>query len=173
MNPVAIIALIIIGGLWFACVSVFFVFSVMGIVGALRESALFDRQENHSASKSFCLTNNRRSAPKEYSMKNRIALVVLLACGLAATSLLSSCSTLDIPVEIQVVGTDNLGNQYDVTVGPDGVYGTITSVVGQELYTLSDDGFAVTLPDGKGGTVRVRIKRADQSAINNQQSALP
>lgn len=98
MNPVALVAVILIGGLWAIVASAFLIWSIVGLVGALRESRFFDQPS----------TTNRRSAPKENTMKNRIALVLLLACGLAATSLLTTgCQLFDgVGVEVALVTED-------------------------------------------------------------------
>lgn len=112
-------------------------------------------------------------------MKRRIALVLLLACGLTATHLLTGCGTLgngqlDLPVEITVEYHDNFGNGFVVVAGPDGIAvpeARYASVKTGALYEITETGgFLVTAPDGQ---TKVRIRRADQSAINNQKSAMP
>jgi hypothetical protein len=98
-------------------------------------------------------------------MKAVITFVFGVLIGVAIVLGQLGCSTLgngkiDAPVEITVQGTDNLGNAYEVTLGPDGVTGEIRSVVGGNLYELSDDGFTVTVPTSTGPKT-ITIKRVE------------
>ena len=45
MNPVALIAMIIVFGLWFVVASAFLIYGIIGIVGALRDSRFFDQPD--------------------------------------------------------------------------------------------------------------------------------
>jgi len=79
---------------------------------------------------------------------------------------LSGCSTfgngkIDSPVQISVIGRDNLGNQYDVELGPDGFVASVTSVVGGNLYAISEDGFTVTIPTEIGPMI-IMINRVEE-----------
>jgi hypothetical protein len=95
-----------------------------------------------------------------------IMTIILIAIAGAIYLGITGCSTLgngkvDIPVEITVQGTDNLGNAYDVTLGPDGVTGEIRSVVGGNLYEVSEEGFKITVPTETGPKV-ITVKRVDK-----------
>jgi hypothetical protein len=96
-------------------------------------------------------------------MKTVITFIFGALIGAAIVAGQLGCSTigngkLDTPVEITVNGTDNLGNAYEVTLGPDGVTGEIRSVVGGNLYELAEDGFTVTVPTSTGPKT-ITIKR--------------
>lgn len=91
-------------------------------------------------------------------MKKAINAFCASVCVVAIAMILFGCKSLDkvdIPVEISVVGTDGAGNEYNVTLGPDGAAGEIRAALDGALYELSEDGVSVTLPDGE--KIKIRL----------------
>jgi hypothetical protein len=90
------------------------------ITGALFSDWRWENQNTKALPKPNPLKpRTRRTAPKENTMKKRIALVVLLACGLTATALLNGCGTfgngrIDLPFDIDVALVTEDGRTFHI-----------------------------------------------------------
>ena len=144
------LALIIVLGLWFAIGSVFLIWSIIGIWDALRDSRFFDQPS----------TKHHEPALRAQgdTMKKRITLVILLACGLAAASLLSSCGTfgngqIDLPLNVAIALVTEDGRTFAIHQTEQGldIQGEFIEPHTGLIFVLGEGIGAITARDPKTG----------------------